>query len=86
MFKYELVRSYTSYIPFPLNSQKELPGSVISSGTDTNHDENILHPPPRPELTDLWPNGHCRPKCKFFNPSVYDSLEPCIKIKSTNNF
>lgn len=48
MFKYELVRSYTSYIPFPLNSQKELPGSVISSGTDTNHDENILHPPPAP--------------------------------------
>lgn len=47
MFKYELVRSYTSYIPFPLNSQKELPGSVISNGTDTNHDENIL-PPPAP--------------------------------------
>lgn len=45
MFKYEPVCSYTSYIPFPQNSQKEIPGSVISSGTDTNHGENILHSP-----------------------------------------
>lgn len=67
MVKYEPVHLYTSYIPFPQNSQKELPGlasSVESRETNTNHGENALHSPH--ELTDLWPNGHCRPKCNFF--------------------